>query len=179
MPSDSAKALLQTLTQELLQAETSAAKHCRREGNRYGDAPPAQALRAVADHAEEVLKHLPSLATHESLPLSKFGTLAGSLLSELRDKVLDRVIQTERSYRGTLLGIRHGVDLVLSLRHAAEAVGNERIFDFCESWLVQRSVLMERVEEELVWFSRHPDAAVQGVGSLVLREAASTAPSSP
>jgi len=175
MPSDSAKTLLRTLTQELFQTETSAVRHCRREGNRYDDAPPAQALRAVADHAEEVLKHLPSLATRESLPLSRFGVLAGSLFSELRDKLLDRLIQTERSYRGTLLGVRHGVDVVISLRHAAEAVGNERIFDFCESWLVQRSVLMERVEEELVWFSRHPEAAVQGVGSPVLRQATSAA----
>ena len=90
--------------------------------------------------------------------------LTGSLLSQLRDKILDRLIQSERSYRATLLGIRHGVDLVVSLRHASEAVGNEHIFDFCESWLVQRNVLMERVEEELVWFSRHPDAAVHVAG---------------
>lgn len=171
MRSDHAKALLQTLVQELFQTETSAVRHCRREGSRYGDAAPAQALRAVADHAEEVLQRLPHLATHESLPVSKFGIFTGALLSQLRDRIFDRLIQSERSYRGTLLGIRHGVDLVLSLRHASEAVGNEHIFDFCESWLVQRNVLMSRVEEELVWFSRHPDAAVQGAGRLAFSQA--------
>ena len=173
MQRDSAKALVQTLIQELFQTETSAVKHCRREGSRYGDTPPAQALRAVANHAEEALRLLPNLANHESLPVSRLGILTGSLFSQLRDKLFDRLVQSERSYRGTLLGIRHGVDLVVSLRHAAEAVGNEHIFDFCESWLVQRNVLMERVEEELVWFSRHPDAAVQAPGRLAFSQALS------
>jgi hypothetical protein len=145
---------------EFFQTETSAVQHCRREALRYGDAPPAQALRAVAEDASQVLRRLPALAETAGLPVSKLGALTGAFFSEMRDKVLDRVISSERSYRGTLLGIRHGIDLVSSLRHVAESLGNEPVFDFCESWLNRRTVLMEHVEEELGWFARHPKRAL-------------------
>jgi hypothetical protein len=160
MSKENSEALLRVLMREFFQTETSAVQHCRREALRYGDAPPAAALRAVADDASQVLRKLPALAETAGLPVSKLGVLTGALFSEVRDKVLDRLVQAERSYRGTLLGVRHGVDLVYSLRHVAETMGNEPVFDFCEGWLTRRIVLMDRVEEELVWLARHPEKAL-------------------
>src|SRR5690606_2934866 len=109
---EAAQRLLRNLTRELFQTETSAAWHCQRAAERLEGTPPAEALRALAAHAERVRSVLPELAGSESLPVSKLGVAVGAFFSQTRDKVLDRVIQVERSYRGTLLGVRHGVDLV-------------------------------------------------------------------
>ena len=46
-------ALLKRLFGELVQAERSAMKHPRREADRLGAGPPAQALAAVSEHAEQ------------------------------------------------------------------------------------------------------------------------------
>jgi len=153
--------LLRTLMQEFFQTETSAVQHCRREALRYGVAPPAAALVAVADHAEEVLKQLPELAKKAHLPVSKFGMATGAFFSEMRDKVVDWLIQSERSYRATLLGIRHGVDLVTSLRAVAQVEGNSALADFCDGWLNKRRPSMQHVQDELTWFAHHPELAVR------------------
>ena len=57
------------------------------------------------------LQELPPLCEREGLPVSVVGSLTGTLFSELRDKLADGLIQSERSYRGTLLGTRHGIDV--------------------------------------------------------------------
>jgi len=151
--------LFKRLGHELFQTETSAALHCRREAERLAGTPPAEALLAVANHAQDVLRELPALSALSSVPESKGGTLVGRIFSELRDKFADRVIDSERSYRGTLLGARHGVDLVRLLRSTAQQNGDAPLKAFCEVWLERRSPLVERVAEELDWFAQNPEAA--------------------
>jgi hypothetical protein len=151
--------LFKRLGHELFQTETSAALHCRREAERLGAAPPAEALRAVANHAQDVLRDLPGLAALTSVPQSKAGATVGRIFSELRDKLADRMIDSERSYRGTLLGARHGVDLVRLLRSAAEQQGDRELQAFCDRWLERRGQLVERVAAELDWFARNPENA--------------------
>ena len=160
MSKANSEALLRSLMREFFQTETSAVQHCRREALRYGDAPPAAALLAVAEDAGQVLRKLPALAESTGLPVSRLGALTGAFFSEMRERVFDRLLPSERSYRGTLLGIRHGIDLVTSLRYVAESLGNESLFDFCEGWLTRRTILMNHVEEELAWFARHPQRAL-------------------
>jgi len=169
MSNENAETLARTLMHEFFQTETSAVQHCRREALRYGVAPPAAALVAVADHAAEVLKQLPALAAKTNLPASKLGMTTGAFFSQMRDKIVDRVMQSERSYRATLLGIRHGVDLVTSLRAVAEVQGSATLVDFCDGWLNKRNLLMERVHDELSWFGDHPELAVRS-GKRGLRE---------
>jgi hypothetical protein len=161
VPSNDYEKLLISLTRELFQTETSAAQHCRREAERLGDTPPAKPLRAVSEHAEAVLRTLPALAEREHLPVSRGGKLTGAFFSELRDKMFDIVTDSERSYRGTLLGTRHGLDAVRMLRCVAEQLGRTALFDFCESWLTTRIVLVERVEEEMIWFAKNPSEALR------------------
>ena len=91
--------------------------------------------------------------------ISGLGALTGALLSELRDKLADAVIQSERSYRGTLLGARHGVDLVKMIGFAADAAEKLALESFCQSWLQTRSVLVLRAEEAMLWFAQHPEQA--------------------
>ena len=119
----SARAYLHSLARELFQTETSAARHCRREAERLGDTGPARALLAVADHADAVLKELPAIAERNDMPVSKGGRMTGALFSQLRDKMFDMLIDSDRSYRGTLLGCRHGLDVVRTLQQLARCNG--------------------------------------------------------
>jgi hypothetical protein len=151
----------------MFQTEMSAARHSKREANRYDDnAPPALALRAVASHAERVLIELPAVAERNDLVISKGGALAGELFSQGRDKLADMLIDRERSYRGTLLGMRHGIDVFRLLHELSSAIHNYELRDFTKSWLEERLPLVQRVDEELHWFAENPDVAV-GIGGFL------------
>jgi hypothetical protein len=157
----SAKAFLHSLARELFQTETSAARHCRREAERLGDTGPARALHAVAAHAESVLSALPELARRNDMPVSKGGRMTGALFSQLRDKMFDMLIDSDRSYRGTLLGCRHGLDVVRMLRNLATCMGNTELDNFCTDWLNTRTVLVQKLEDELAWFAKNPEEALK------------------
>lgn len=157
---ESQKTLLNNLSRELFQTETSAARHCAREADRLGSTPPALALRAVVVHAEKVLEQLPGIAERNGMVVSKGGKVAGELFSQLRDKLADLLIDSERSYRGTLLGCRHGLDVVRLLLQVAVVLGNDELDNFCTAWLNTRSVLVQQLEDELAWFAKHPADAV-------------------
>ncbi|HEU4410144.1 MAG TPA: hypothetical protein VFS43_33120 [Polyangiaceae bacterium] len=157
---DEAGRLIATLIRELFQTENSARWHPAREAERLGDAPPARAMRAVARHASAVLEELPGLAAAHGLPTSVGGLSAGRAFSAVRDKALDLFLTAEKSYRGTLLGMRHGVDLVKLLRDTAEAADDRVLVTFCNRWLAKRVPLLADVTSELAWFGAHPDRAL-------------------
>ncbi len=151
--------LLRSLFHELFQTEQSAHRHAMRECERLGATGPGDALRAISTHAVGVLRELPALARDEQLPVSRLGQLVGTMFSKARDLFADRLIDEERSYRGTLLGMRHGVDLVKLIRHVADASGRVEIGGFCTRWLETREPLVAAVEQQLSWFAHHPDVA--------------------
>lgn len=157
----SRQALLRSLMREFFQTETSAVKHCRREAKRLGEAPPAAPLLDIATQAEGVLKELPLLAKQYQLPASAGGKAVGALFSQARDKVFDRMIRLERSYRGTMLGVRHGFDLVTLLQKASQEAGLKELSSFCEGWLAKRQPLVESLEGELKWFATEPVGAMR------------------
>jgi hypothetical protein len=160
-PDRALKSLLKSLMREFFQTETSAVMHCRREAERLGEAPPARTLRELADQAEKALNELPKIAEAYALPKSKGGIAVGELFSEARDKLFDRLLRSERSYRGTVLGVRHGVDLVALLAPAAQQGGLDSLRDFCERWLTARRPLVERLEGDLAWFAKQPAVAMR------------------
>jgi hypothetical protein len=151
--------LLVTLTRELFQSERSASLHPLREAERLGDVPPAHALRRVAEHAGGILERLPDLARAHRLPVSHAGKRIGELFSDVRELFADRLIDPERSYRGTILGMRHGIDLVALLGATASAAGDEELAGFCAVWREERLPLVEACAEQLAWFATHPAAA--------------------
>jgi hypothetical protein len=167
--------LLTTLMRELFQTEQSAERHPTREADRLGDSAPAQALRAVASHAQRVLTELPQLTRDVELPDSMLGRGVGLLFSRVRDTIADKLVDAERSYRGTLLGMRHGVDLVKLIRHVADASGQVEIAGFATRWLEEREPLVAGVEAALAWFAQHPEVSVHsgawGIGALRARRA--------
>lgn len=158
-PERSEHAWLSTLVHELFQTERSAKVHPIVEAERLGDVPPARALRAVSAHAERALAELPPLVKRHQLPDSKVGRLVGSTFSTLRDRMFDLLLSAEKSYRGTLLGIRHGVDLVELIQYVAREAGDLVLVEWCGRWLERRRPLVEEVARELKWFAADPDRA--------------------
>lgn len=152
--------LLVKLFHELFQTEQSAVSHPQREAERLGSVPPAQALRETSAHAERVLKELPELAAQHNLPTSRIGQSVGQLFSNMRQWFADHLLDEERSYRGTLLGLRHGVDLVLLIRHAARVEGDPGLEGWCTTWLTERVPLVDEVAAQLAWFGATPQVAL-------------------
>lgn len=151
--------LLRKLFAEFFQTERSASRHGRREARRYETAPPAQALRAVSEHAERELRELKELARLKGLQERRVGAIVGESFSLIREFVGDRLVDAERSYRGTLLGMRHGIDLVDLIRRVADACGQVEVGGFCTRWLDERRPLVHEVSQVLSWFAANPERA--------------------
>jgi hypothetical protein len=155
---ESRATLVESLLRELHQTERSCATHCRREAERFPGERPAYAMIHLAEHAEAVLNRM--------TPLGKggFGQKVaegvGSFLSIFREAVLDRVVREERSYRGTLLGVRHGIDLVVLMRNAAISEKSDLLLEFADNWLDKRTVLWEEAVAALAWFDENPEKAM-------------------
>lgn len=150
------------LCRELAQSERSADVHTRREGRRLGDVPPARALLAVGEHARAQRPRFEGLAcSQQSEPARDLARTVGELFSTVRDLAFDRMIDAERSYRGTLLGFRHGIDTVRLLRDVGVRLGDNDLVLFCEQWLPARLDLVHAAERELGWFADMPARALQ------------------
>ena len=149
------------LCRELAQSEQSARLHPLREARRLGDTPPAAALRAIAAHAEQLRPRFESLAERDHLMGLGLGHAVGRLFSALRHALFDRLIDSERSFRGTLLGLRHGVDTARLLREVARRAGDAYLHAFCDELLAQRLPLIARAETTLRWFAEQPARALQ------------------
>jgi hypothetical protein len=151
--------LLHDLSHELWQTEVSASQHCRREAERLGDTPPARALLAAAEHADSALAELSKLPFEQPIAPSTFGASVGKLFSEMRDTFADKMLTSERSYRFTLLGLRHGIDLVRLMQESVQPSQDNTLPAFFESWLNRRSALVEEVAIQLRWFADRPEQA--------------------
>ncbi|AUX38544.1 MULTISPECIES: hypothetical protein [Sorangium] len=155
------RAFLASLVRELFQTERSAKAHPLVEAERLGDVPPAHAMRAVSAHAEAVLTELPSLFGERGLPISAGGSAVGHVFSALRDDLADYLLNAEKSYRGTLLGMRHGIDLVELIQYVAAAEGDTHLAAWCARWLAARKPLVEAAAGELAWFAARPARATR------------------
>jgi hypothetical protein len=85
----------------------------------------------------------------------------GKLFSVIRDRLGDRTLRRERSYRATLIGLRHGVDLVQLMLDVARQAGHAELVSFFEHWLSKRTPLVEAVARELQWFAERPSVALE------------------
>jgi hypothetical protein len=150
------------LCRELAQSEHSADVHTRREARRLGDVPPAHALLALGEHASAEEARFDVIACnmqHETgLQLAR---AIGQAFSTLRHLMFDRMIDTERSFRGTLLGFRHGIDISRLLREVATRLGDTELVEFIDAWQPRRLELLHAAEATLGWFADSPARALQ------------------
>jgi hypothetical protein len=156
------------LLRELFQAERETAVHPAREARRLGASPPGIALRALAKHGAVALNQLSRISAHGRGMRSTLGRLVGESVSLARYLVVDRVIDAERSYRATLLGLKHGLDLIRLLHEVAERDGDVALALWCEDTLIARESLVEDAERALAWYAAEPLLAVRSGAALAL-----------
>ncbi|HSN25392.1 MAG TPA: hypothetical protein VLT45_03880 [Kofleriaceae bacterium] len=74
----------------------------------------------------------------------------------MRQLVTDRIQDPERAYRGALLDLRHGLDVVRVLRDVARLEELFALIRWCDDYLAARRTLVARVEAQLAWFAEQP-----------------------
>lgn len=159
------------LCRELAQSEHSAVVHTRREAKRLGDISPAHALLAISEHAKELRPRFEALMVKRQPNGIKVGRAFGQVFSLVRHVIADRFIDVERSYRGTLLGLRHGIDVARLLREVALREHDTHLLRFCDEFLVERLGLIEGAEQALAWFAEQPSRAIRSGMRLALQPA--------
>jgi hypothetical protein len=151
--------LLDKLLRELVRSEQQAIDHAPREARRLGDAvPPVQALRDVAEHAVMLRPRFHQMIDGHNLTSAKQGVAA--TLTALRQLVTERIQEPERAYRGALLELRHGLDVVRVLRDVARLEELFALIRWCDDYLGARRTLVARVEAQLAWFAEQPTQPV-------------------
>jgi hypothetical protein len=146
--------LLDKLLRELQRSETSAIEHAPREARRIGESAPVLALRDVGVHAQQLRPRLHRALDGHALATSE-GRLSGTF-STIRNLVADHVYDAERAFRGALLDLRHGIDVVRVLREVARLEELFALIRWCDDWLSARRTLVARVEAQLAWFAEQP-----------------------
>ncbi len=149
------------LCRELAQSEHSAIYHSTREAKRLGDVPPAHALLAIAEHARSYQKRFELVAKERPTFGLAVGRAVGEAFSLLRHVIFDRMIDVERSYRGTVLGAKHGTDVARLLREVALLDHEAPMIDFVNAWLSEREALIRKAEAELAFFAEDPQRAIK------------------
>jgi hypothetical protein len=155
--------LLEATLRELFQAERSATRHPRVEASRLGTTPPGDVMEEIAVHADGQLEKLDELAMARGMTPAAAAKTIGSAFSVIRDNFTDLTTTTEQSYRLTMLGVRHGIDLVRILRELAVRANDESLKQWSEAWLLRRLELAENAETQLAWFVANPERALEPV----------------
>jgi hypothetical protein len=152
--------LREKLCRELAQSEHDAETHCEREARRYGAQPPGQAMRAVSQHARSLRPRLATIFGDQQIG-ARAGRAVGEAFSAVRHFAADWMIDAERSYRGTLLGLRHGLDAARLLRSVLVEQRDRASIAICDELIAGRARLLERLERHLRWFAQHPAVALR------------------
>lgn len=158
--SDPRTRLRDKLCRELAQAEHDARLHTRREAKRLGECPPGKALLAIAAHADDVELALEKLTKQHVGVGLRVARAVAKVFSGVRHFFADRLVDRERSYRATLLGLKHGIDTLRLLREVVTINCDVALLKFCDLVLVERLCLIEDAEQALVWFAEQPELAL-------------------
>ena len=124
-------------------------------------------MRAVSVHAEAAEKALRAHAERRHHSESTLGNAVGAMFSVVRDDLADFILTSERSYRITMMGMRHGCDVVDLFGLAAKHEGDEALADWCQRWTAQRKPLVEACASALSWFAENPDEALANAKSKI------------
>lgn len=147
--------LLDKLLRELVRSEAHAIDHAPREARRLGEAPPVVVLREIAAHASLMRPRFALALAGHALAASGGGISA--TLSSVRHMIHDQLYDPERAYRGVMLDLDHGVDIVRILRDVARRDELFAVVRWCDDWLVARRTLVARACAQLAWFVDQPE----------------------
>jgi hypothetical protein len=150
--------LLARLLPELAQAERSAAEHPAREAQRLASYPPGRAMHDIAAHADGTCRALSEILRRIA-PDARAGAGMGTWFSIMRERVTDLWISREGSYRQTLLGLHHTMDLLDLVVAAADEDDRTDLARWATATRDERAPLLLQCTAELAWFGHHPDIA--------------------
>ena len=148
--------LSEKLCRELAQSEHDAIIHTTREARRLGATPPADKLQAIAAHATQLRARFDALVMPKQAVGVRAARVVANVFSTTRHLFADRLLSSERSYRATLLGLRHGIDTARLLCEVARRQEQVRLFDFCSDLIAGREPLLREAERALAWFADNP-----------------------
>jgi len=157
--------LVDKLVRELAQSEFDARLHTLRQARRLGPCPPADALAAISEHATSTWPGFLAAAGRKRAIGIEIGRFVARVFSATRHFAVDLVIDAQRAYRGTLLGLVHGLDCARLLRAAAARCGEHGLARWCDQMLEDRVELLEVAANALLWFAEVPDVALHRAGS--------------
>ena len=149
--------LLGGLLGELARAERSAIRRLRKQAHRIGDGEPfAETMLRAARHAERWLTEFERSVRGRR---QRARIALERVLATLREGLADLLVNHERSYRATLLGLRSAIDCAVLTQAVAQRAGRPDLAGFCGRWLDERRRLVAECERQLAWFAFHPQCA--------------------
>lgn len=147
------------LAHELIQAEHDACLQSRREAKRQGPGKPAEILLEIADHAEQTEARLRALVGQ---PISAaLALIVAQAFTNVRYYAFDRMLSHERTYRATLLGLRHGLDAAHLLHAAAKRGFRPQTTNLCGELIRLREPMLAKAVDAVTWFADHPAFALK------------------
>lgn len=152
---DALEALYHKLGRELMQSERSCRVHARREAKRQGPGPAADAMLALAMHADRCEPRLEELIGKPSIGIAAARVVAYTF-SNVRHGFTDRLLAHERTYRATLLGVRHGLECSYLLSQVAKQADMRGMHGYLQTMLPERAALLDAARDALGWFAQHP-----------------------
>jgi hypothetical protein len=114
-------------------------------------------MLAASLHADKALRSLLQHAPDQ--PTVVVGAVSGTLVSALRQAMMDYAQSGEHAYRSTLLGLRHGIDVVTLLHRLALREGDVALAAWCEEWMSLRVPVVADAHASLAWFAENLAAA--------------------
>ena len=156
-----ARAWLRALVHEFYQTERSAELHPAKEADRVGrQSAPGRAMIAVSAHAARSRESARSVFDEMRMPDEEAGAFVGEAFSAAREHVADKLLSAERSYRATMLGIAHGIDLAIVMRGLCDRLDDgDAAVTLLGAWVRERRALLEGCREALGWFHERPALA--------------------
>ena len=151
--------LYDKLARELLQSEHDAHLHGMREAERQVDVP-AREMMTIAYHAQRTEPELRRLVA-ERQPIGAMLALGvAKTFSHVRHFAFDHMLARERTYRATLLGMRHGLEAAYLLRAVADRARRTEVRDFCARLIMEREPMLQAAADAVAWFADHPKLAL-------------------
>lgn len=172
--SKEAQDLLGALARELLSSERGASRHARLEAERLGQSPPGVIMDEIAIHAERSLEQVEEWARRRGIRSAVSESVASRALTNVRERFSELAMSVEQSYRMSLLGMRHSVDLIRLIRELAVLADDRDLREWSERWSLRRLDLLEQAEMALGWFAEHPGRALEPVKSTLVAQVART-----
>lgn len=151
------------------------AEHWRSLSSRLGPGPPADALAAGADLAQELLTDLGERTASYGLFGGPAAHGVGASLASARSVVADRALERNQAARLAVLDGQHVTTLLAYLKALARANGDEGLAAWCSGWERRLSPAVDAVRRGAVAMGDDPARAIAPADTSPLGQAGTAA----